>query len=579
MGLSLIICIVTGQSFEKETYQVIRVWNPTYSMLEELHSVGIPIDHSYSESGQFIELVARDDQVERIDSRSIVFDIIIDDLGAWTKSQNKPAVQREFPLGSLQGNYTFDEAVARMDTFSLIYPNIVSEKMSIGQTIEGRDIWAFKVSDNPDSNETEPEVLFTGLTHAREPLGMMNLFYYVQHLCENYDVDDEVTFLVNQRELWFVPILNPDGYTWNENYYNQNGSPGYHRKNRRDTGCGTGTSRGVDLNRNYEYDWGADDNGSSPDPCYTTFRGSAPFSEPETSHLRDFVLGQDFQNIMHYHAYGNVLIHSFGSGDYPPEPDYSMITEIGEWMTTENEYSVGTGTELLGYGVNGDAVDWSYGTLGLLSYLPEIGSPSDYFWPSENRVLPLCQDQLYQNKIFSLVAGSDPALVDVEYSTSTTGAGGFISFILSIQNRGLLPSNGEVNIDIEVLNDFVSIINISDTIRYLGSREIQEVQVDCVIPFDAIEGEDSGFQVTVNDSLSLPHNEIVIFRVGSPAALPGDIVTDLAQNIFDVQALAEILLENGDISNFMEYIADLNSDGNITIEDLIELVNIIMEIE
>jgi murein tripeptide amidase MpaA len=87
------------------------------------------------------------------------------------------------------GNYTFSELVDKMDTLATLYPSIVSVKDSIGTTIEGRTIWAFKVSDNPDVNELEPEILYTGVTHAREPLSMMNQFYFVQWLCENYSSD------------------------------------------------------------------------------------------------------------------------------------------------------------------------------------------------------------------------------------------------------------------------------------------------------------------------------------------------------------------------------------------------------
>ena len=71
-------------------------------------------------------------------------------------------------------------------------------------------------SDNPNDDENEPEVLFTGLTHSREPLSMMNLFYFVQQLVEQYGLDPELTFLTNNREMWFIPVINPDGYVYNE---------------------------------------------------------------------------------------------------------------------------------------------------------------------------------------------------------------------------------------------------------------------------------------------------------------------------------------------------------------------------
>ncbi len=570
---------VLNQEIEKEVYQVIRVWSPSEPTLNILRRNGISLDHTAILNATYIDLIARADQVSRLRKQSIEYSILIDDLGVWSAGRNIPATERELPLGSIQGNYSIVEAVLRMDSLHIQYPQIVSEKISIGTSIEGRDIWAFKVSDNPDTNESEPEVLYTGLTHAREPIGMMNQFYFVQYLCENYGSDEESTFLVDQREMWFIPILNPDGYQWNVDYYQTYGSPGYNRKNRRDTGCGTGTARGVDLNRNYEYDWGADDVGSSPDPCSSIYRGTAPFSEPETNNLKNFVLEHEFQNIIHYHAWGNDLIHSFGSGEYPPEPDYTMISEIGAWMTTENNYPVGTGTELLGYGVNGDAVDWSYGTLGLLSYLPEVGLASDYFWPSENRIVPLCQEQLYQNKVFALVSGSDPSVIQIEMTSPAAGAGGQISYQVSIQNRGLQMTSGRLGISVAPLNDFIQLTSVLDSIQQLDSRQIQNIQLTFQIPFDAITGEDTGFQITVSDSLSLQHSEVEVYRISSPTALPGDVITDLSQNILDVQSLAEILINDTAVSDFLAYIADVNGDSTITVEDLTQLVNIILEIE
>jgi len=154
----------------------------------------------------------------------------------------------------MQGNYTWDELNDRFDELLDDYPHIISNRIVIGQSIENRDIWAFKVSDNPNVDENEPEVLYTSLTHAREPVGMMNLFYFIQHLAEKYEVDNEVTFLVNNREMWFIPVVNPDGYVYNEIIEPDGG--GMHRKNRLDTNCGDGTNRGVDLNRNYSYGWG-----------------------------------------------------------------------------------------------------------------------------------------------------------------------------------------------------------------------------------------------------------------------------------------------------------------------------------
>ena len=146
---------------------------------------------------------------------------------------NRPAIERYFPLGSMQGNYTWDELNDRFDELQNQYSAIMTDRLIIGESMDDHDNWAFKVSDNPNEDEEEPEVLYTGLTHAREPVGMMNLFYFVHLLCEQYGTDPEITYLVDHREMWFIPVINPDGYLYNESIQPNGG--GMHRKNRRDT--------------------------------------------------------------------------------------------------------------------------------------------------------------------------------------------------------------------------------------------------------------------------------------------------------------------------------------------------------
>ncbi|MCB9247636.1 MAG: hypothetical protein H6613_03425 [Ignavibacteriales bacterium] len=114
------------------------------------------------------------------------------------------------------GYYTYNEVVQLLDTLQMLYPNLISVKDSIGKSVEGRTIWAVKISDNPDIEENEPQIFYNSLIHAREPEGMMSLIYFMDYLLENYGKDEEVTYLVNNQELYFVPVVNPDGYVFNE---------------------------------------------------------------------------------------------------------------------------------------------------------------------------------------------------------------------------------------------------------------------------------------------------------------------------------------------------------------------------
>ena len=502
-------------------YQEIRVFHADPSTLQSLNNLGIPLDHVRKNKDESLDVVVTMEEAHALLEIGIPFDVRQHDLTKYFVTRSMPGIERDFPLGSMLGNYTLLEAIAQMDTLRNMYPDFVSEKDSIGTSIEGRTIWAFKVSDYPSVDEDEPEVLYTGLTHAREPVSMMNLFFFVRWLCENYSSDPTAEFLVNHREMWFVPIINPDGYVYNETISPNGG--GMHRKNRRpnpdNSNCNNGTQQGIDLNRNYSYNWGADNSGSSGNPCSAVYRGASAFSEPETEAISNFILARQFKNVLHYHTYSNVLIHSWGDGTFPDEPDLSTLREIGAEMTRENGYAVGTGTETIGYGVNGDAVDWTYGTAGLISYTPEVGSYADNFWPSEDRVVPLCQDQVHSNKIFALVAGSDYIVYDRLFDNQFPTLEDTVAISLMIQNRGLTDSDGSVSLTINPLNDASLINSQTVIIQTIPSRTTDTTIIFLSVPAGSINGTKAGLVITIQDTSSLAKLDSVSVIFGTPEVI------------------------------------------------------------
>ena len=502
-------------------YQEIRVFHADPSTLQSLNNLGIPLDHVRKNKDESLDVVVTMEEAHVLLEIGIPFDVRQHDLTEYFVTRSMPGIERDFPLGSMLGNYTLLEAIAQMDTLRNMYPDFISEKDSIGTSIEGRTIWAFKVSDYPSVDEDEPEVLYTGLTHAREPVSMMNLFFFVRWLCENYSSDPTAEFLVNHREMWFVPIINPDGYVYNETIAPNGG--GMHRKNRRpnpdNSNCNNGTQQGIDLNRNYSYNWGADNSGSSGNPCSAVYRGASAFSEPETEAISNFILARQFKNVLHYHTYSNVLIHSWGDGTFPDEPDLSTLREIGAEMTRENGYAVGTGTETIGYGVNGDAVDWTYGTAGLISYTPEVGSYADNFWPSEDRVVPLCQDQVHSNKIFALVAGSDYIVYDRLFDNQFPTLEDTVAISLVIQNRGLTNSDGSVSLTINPLNDASLINSQTVIIQTIPSRTTDTTIIFLSVLAGSINGTKAGLVITIQDTSSLAKLDSVSVIFGTPEVI------------------------------------------------------------
>ncbi|GIR56946.1 MAG: hypothetical protein CM15mP64_3580 [Candidatus Neomarinimicrobiota bacterium] len=556
----------------KRIYQSIRVYHPTLETIKTIGSLGIPLDHVSGKEGIFLDLTVTDSETIELISRDIELEVLIEDLTSYYKSRNRPATNRDFPLGSMQGNYTLDELNERFDELHGLFPNIISNRVVIGQSVEGRDIWAFKVSDNPNEDEDEPEVLYTALTHSREPLGMMNLMYFVQLLLEEYDEDSELNYLINNREIWFIPVVNPDGYVYNE-LIEPNGG-GMHRKNRLDTNCGNGDNRGVDLNRNYGYGWGSDDTGSSPNPCSATYRGESEFSEPETQAVRDFIIEHQFKNVLHYHSYWNTYIHPWGDGSLPDEPDLTTLTEIGQEMARYNGFTVGTGFATIGYGVNGDAVDWTYGDQDIISYVPEVGSTSQGFWPPESDVVDLCLDQVHSNKIFAFVSGSDIIMHSYELSHDDMIPGETVELDVVIQNRGLSDSEADIDININALNEFISLDTDSYTMSEMDARDSDDFSISIDIADNAPIGSTSGVIVSMECDNSFNRVDTIEFVIGQRQMIFFDgFENELTNWMLDGEwgltsdaATGEFALTDspdGDYDEGQETLAELNRSINL----------------
>ncbi|MCF7796263.1 MAG: immune inhibitor A [Lentisphaeria bacterium] len=445
--LLVVVLVIVGfarLSAAEMRYQWVRVWITSQQELGEIVRLGFEQEGARVKQQTFVEGVATASAVTAIRNAGFRLDVMEPDMAADNEARlliESPS--REFGYGSMGGYYTYAEVGWLLDSLHAAHPDLVSEKISIGQSVQGRDIWAFKLSDNVDVDEDEPEVFYNALIHAREPAAMMTVLYYVFQLVDGYATNPEYKYLVDNRELWFVPIVNPDGYVYNETHYPDGG--GMHRKNLQ-PGCAS--TPGVDLNRNFGYLWGFDDTGSSPNACSETYRGTAAFSEPETQALRDFTLAHDFTTVFNYHTYSDLLIMPFGYavGAVPEEPDYSIYMALGADLTAENGYLFGTGDETVGYLTNGDAVDWMYGSEGIINFTPEVGGFADGgFWPPAGNIEAMELENLSANIHLALVAGHYLVLDTLAF----TGVDGFLDpsgtygLNMWVRNKGFETSTGE----------------------------------------------------------------------------------------------------------------------------------------
>ncbi len=283
--------------------------------------------------------------------------------------------------------HTYAEIGSELQALANSHPAI-SRVTSIGKSLDQRELWAIKISDNVNQDEEEPVVVFLGAHHAREWISVDVPFLIAKYLVENYTTDPSIAQLVNGSEIWIVPMVNPDGHQYSVM------TDRLWRKNRRNNGDG---SFGVDLNRNYGYQWGGP--GSSGDTFSEIYRGPAPFSEPETQALRTFLEQQAPKALISYHSYSQLVLYPWGYTN-SPAPHKALLDSLAVAMAHKIRsvhgvnYTPGQSSTL--YLASGDTTDWLYALLGTPSYTIEL-RPDSYspgFELPESEIQPTYEENL-----------------------------------------------------------------------------------------------------------------------------------------------------------------------------------------
>ncbi|MFI8825967.1 M14 family metallopeptidase [Streptomyces sp. NPDC053431] len=283
--------------------------------------------------------------------------------------------------------HNYAEANAEIDQRLAAYPSIMNKRV-IGKTYQGRDIVAIKISDNVGTDENEPEVLFTHHQHAREHLTVEMALYLLRELGAGYGTDSRITNMVNGREIWIVPDLNPDG----GEYDIASGSYRSWRKNRQPN---SGSSYvGTDLNRNWDYKWGCC-GGSSGSKSSETYRGAAAESAPEVKVVADFVRSrvvggkQQIKAAIDFHTYSELVLWPFGwtNADTAPgmtQDDRDAFATVGGKMASSNGYTAEQSSDL--YITDGSIDDYLWGAQKIFAYTFEMYPTSSWnggFYPPD----------------------------------------------------------------------------------------------------------------------------------------------------------------------------------------------------
>ena len=431
-----------------------------------LANQGLAVDHGNHKFGVYIESDFSENEIQKAKMLGMKVEIQIEDVKKFYVNQNK-GIDKSTPFeknsscsgssssgypvpanynhGSMGGFLTLTELYQELDDMASLYPNLISVKAPVSTflTHENRPLYWVRMSDNPNTDETEPEVLYTAIHHAREPEAMQQLVYYMWYMLENYATNTEVQGILDNTELYFIPMVNPDGYQHNVD--NDPNGGGMHRKNKRNVG---GSNPGVDNNRNYDYIdgsgsiWGS--SGVSSDPNSDVYPGTGPFTEPENQAIKWFVENHSIKLALNNHTSGNLLLYPYGYANNILTPDNSTYVAISGMMVAENGFSNILSSGL--YPAAGDSDDFMYGETSthdkIFAFTPEIGGTG--FWPAVNEIDPIAEGMVYLNLTAAHLVTNYAVSNDLTAAVISDLSG---SFYYDIQRLGLEdPANFTVSI-------------------------------------------------------------------------------------------------------------------------------------
>lgn len=391
-----VIFVISAYSAEKS---VIIIQNPSKIFISGLNPDYFDITKVTS---KYATIIAKQDGIKLLKEKGIKFKYLYKDI-----EQIYAPYRKKISNNSLY--HTYDEVVAELNQYHQQFPQITKLE-SIGKTFENRDILAIKISDNPETDENEPAVLYMGLHHAREWISTEVPMAIIDKLLNSYGNDDELTKLINNREIWVIPIVNPDGLQYSQFTADW-------RKDREPNGDGT---FGTDPNRNYGYEWGTV--GCSHSTGSETYCGKSAFSIAETKAIRDFGAREKFIASISYHSYSQLVLYPWSYTNDIQAKDHDILASLAEGMAELNGYTPEQSASL--YPAAGDSDDWLYSQHGTLSFTIELGST---FVPPESEIQAICKKNvdaaLY---LLKRVGNIWPALKHKPYESTTNTIGPYI---------------------------------------------------------------------------------------------------------------------------------------------------------
>ena len=393
----LLLWISMFQLYSLEKF-IIRFENPQNDFVKKLLSENYDI--SAYKPKKFLDVIVSDSQIKKFRSSGYNFNVIN------SETQIK---QNLTDTRDLAGYRDYEELLNDLQNIATTYPDIchlydIGDSWGKIYSDNGNsyyddfhhEIWALKVSDNVEIEEDEPSVYYLGEHHAREPISLEVTMAILNHIVENYGSDPTITENVNNTQIWFVPLVNPNGHRivtseydiwWRKNIRDNNENGQF------DDDPNEDGPDGVDPNRNYGWEWGnvgASDNWNSQ-----TYHGPEAWSEPEVQAIKNLIESHHFVAGITYHSYSELVLFPFGYNENVIAPDHDALQELavnmanalpaqnGGYYTPQESWQL--------YPCMGTTDDYSYGEYGIFSYTIEIGTE---FIPPAYQVEEICQNHL-----------------------------------------------------------------------------------------------------------------------------------------------------------------------------------------
>jgi carboxypeptidase T len=352
--------------------------------------------------------------------------------------------------------HSYDEAQSELKSLASAHPDL-ARYVKLGTSFEGRDIFALKITRDPDVDDgSKPEVLITGCHHAREWISVEAPMFFANQLVMGYPSNDSIRYLVDNLQIWIIPIVNPDGLTYSQGAANESLDPiRLWRKNRRPISIGgCASSVGVDLNRNYNFEWRLnrdapctnycssirsctnDDIGASDDPASDTYRGTEAESEPEIKAMKALVDDprRHFRVELDYHNFNQLILYPWGYQENGTA-DAVTLSTLAQKMSEDIQkvdsrfYKPEQSIDL--YATTGSSIDYAYGVNKVAAPFAIEMRPDccDFFVPESE--IPAANAENWAGAQAAMTWAVGPPILQAVQAYSKTSSGSFSKLIYS----------------------------------------------------------------------------------------------------------------------------------------------------